>query len=349
MYSDYKSQQNTIERKLIADKDYIDRKFSGVHNHIGVVQGELHGVGKLVYSLKPGIGWILATIISISLNVGVNFIPQDHILEKPKDFVIALEDDFYEYVFVESNFIEDYLNPSLTYGVTGDFSKSIIFDYLTPAELGALNHTIMGKESANSGGYKAYSPYCYAGGHQFGAAMLSELGYVKIDNFEKQSKATKRGLGSHCKFMGNDNNWNIKGGLQTFLNSPNIQDAAFMKMLEGHIRTAKRNGVINDSTPAKRVGGLLMSAQFGIDRAIRWYKLGIDSKDGNKTRTSYYANVGEQAVKNANSGDLVYLPSVLLNKDSTIVNSDTLNNNEPVKDTRKNAIIEKLIGQLSGK
>jgi hypothetical protein len=122
-----------------------------------------------------------------------------------------------------------------------------------------------------------------------------------------------------------------------------------MKMLDGHIRTAKRNGVINDSTPAKRVGGLLMSAQFGIDRAIRWYKLGIDSKDGNKTRTSYYANVGEQAVKNANSGDLVYLPSVLLNKDSTIVNSDTLNNNEPVKDTRKNAIIEKLIGQLSGK
>jgi hypothetical protein len=46
---------------------------------------------------------------------------------------------------------------------------------------------------------------------------------------------------------------------------------------------------------------------------------------------------------------LVYLPSVLLDKDSTIVNSDTLNNNEPVKDTRKNAIIEKLIGQLSGK
>lgn len=349
MYSDYKPHQTTIERKIIVDKDYIDHRFSGVHSHIGLVQGELHGVGKLVHSLKPGIGWFLATVIAVGLNIAVGSIQSGSMLETPKDLIISLEDDFYEYVFVESNFIEDYLNPSLKYGVTGDFSKSIVFDYLTPAELGALNRAIMGKESADAGGYTAYSNYCYAGGHQFGAAMLSELGYIKLDSFKKQSNATKRGLGNHCAFMGDASNWNIQGGLQTFLNSPNIQDAAFMKMLEGHIRTAKRNGVINDSTPAKKVGGLLMSAQFGIDRAIRWYKLGIDSKDGNKTRTSYYANIGEQAVKNATPADAAYLPSVLLNKNNTIVNSDTSGNIEPEQDTRKNAIVEKLIGHLSGK
>lgn len=317
-FSDYNNEPEYIDRYT------FESSISSIHSHLNRIQNQINGVGSLVYSLKPGIGWFMSIVIAVVLNVVIFNIPEN---SKYEGYISKLE--YYENVVFSKMFVDDRL-PS-DYSISENFSDSLIFKYLTPYQFGAVNYKIIQNESLSAGGYKAFSNFCYAGAHQFGAAMLKDLGYIKSSNFNKQTRATKRGRGKHCEFMKNENNWTIPGGLQTFLNSPEIQDTAFIRMIEGHLRTARRNGILNDSTPAHIVGGIISSSQFGIGRTIDWYKLGLEYKDGNKTKVSKYANDGELAVKYAKETDIQYLPSVMA--------SQTVSNNV----NKQNDITEKLL------
>lgn len=322
----------------VVTKSYVDGVAAGIHRHISIIQGDLHGVRSLLFKLKPGIGWFATITLAIALNILITLIPTNSVYATPVDYIVEAEDVIYDILFIDDTNQSDVELADAQ--PTGDFKNSLVFNYMTPAQFGALNKVIWKHESANSGGYAAFSNYCYAGAHQFGAAMLTELGYMKHANFKKQSRSTQNGLGNHCSYMKDSNNWNIAGGLRTFLDTPAIQDAAFMKMIDGHIRIGIKNGVINDSTSAKRVGGFIMASQFGRKKSIRWYKLGINSHDGNRTKTSYYATRGETAVQNSTAADVAYLPSIL-----KVSSNQTVTDHA---DVRSNAKVEKLLSLLEG-
>ena len=194
-------------------------------------------------------------------------------------------------------------------------------DLLTPEQLGALTLNI----AATEGDYPVISWRGYLGRYQMGGEMLTTLGYLKPSAFNQldalsqvgvcvingtayRSKPANYEQCAHRRFLLNPANWTLAGGASTFLASKATQDQAFLSMLEGHLINAKRAKTIQEDTPAPTVGGFLKAAQFGVKKAIRWYRLGVDSHDGNGVLTSTYARQGEEAVREAQPEDARFAP-----------------------------------------
>lgn len=196
-----------------------------------------------------------------------------------------------------------------------------VYNRLTPEQLGALTLNI----AATEGDYPTISWRGYLGRYQFGGEMLTRLGHIKPSAFHQLDPLSKVGVCviqgtayqnkpanfeqcAHRRFLLNPANWTLAGGANTFLASKTTQDQAFLDMLENHLADAKRAQALNADTPAYKVGGFLKAAQFGVRKAIRWYRLGVDSHDGNGKRTSTYARQGEEAVREARPNDARFAP-----------------------------------------
>lgn len=222
--------------------------------------------------------------------------------------LLALSIIFQENVYVENSLLilEDIEDLVIDFTLSSEidpmvydvkYSSKSLHSFLTGVQIQALMDAIGAKE----GNYLTVSRRGYLGKYQFGAEMLTELGFIKRENFDRLPKYTKNGVHgkAHKQFLLDSSNWTIAGGSVAFLNSKSLQDSAFLRMVEGHLKYLIKNGVINENTSPEKIGGVIFAAQFGRSKVKKLVKYGLDSHDGNKVKTSYYYSLGVKAIQNA--------------------------------------------------
>lgn len=138
--------------------------------------------------------------------------------------------------------------------------------------------TLGQRESGNN--YQAVNTLGYLGKYQFGAMALEDVGLVKPG-------VGKKGL----RALNNPSNWTIEGGKETFLNSPEIQEAAMKTLTTRNFKTLKRIGVLNEnSSPDQIAGALATSHLLGPGGAKEVILKGVNKQDAYGTSGySYYA------------------------------------------------------------
>lgn len=130
----------------------------------------------------------------------------------------------------------------------------------------------------------------YAGMYQMGAPALETVGYIKAGTWHTP------GTGGHYEILTNKNPsyWTDKcpGGLEQFLNTPEIQEAAMIAMTIGNYRGLKQQGVLTDSSPADVKAGYLAAAHIsGVGGAAKLAG-GSVTRDGNGTPNDKYYRLG---------------------------------------------------------
>ena len=130
----------------------------------------------------------------------------------------------------------------------------------------------------------------YSGMYQMGASALETVGYIKAGTWRTP------GTGAHYEILTNKNPsyWTDKcpGGIEQFLNTPEIQEAAMIAMTIGNYRGLKREGVLTDSSPADVKAGYLAAAHIsGVGGAAKLAG-GTVTRDGNGTPNNSYYRLG---------------------------------------------------------
>jgi hypothetical protein len=139
------------------------------------------------------------------------------------------------------------------------------------------------RESRNN--YKAENTIGYLGKYQFGAAALEDLGFIKRGASKK---------GKNKEVLNDPKNWNLSGGKQEFLNSPDLQENAFALYTAKNYGTLIKLKVLNKDSSAEEKGGYLMAAHLlGPGGALK-LKQGEIGKDAYGTTSSSYYALGSQ-------------------------------------------------------
>ena len=154
--------------------------------------------------------------------------------------------------------------------------------------------TLRARESSHD--YQEVNQYGYLGAYQFGASALAVVGLVDNQAVHQAHRKVRKGLQpQHSQFLLNNANW-IGSNQQHFLNTPTLQDAAFISLANANVGQGFSTRALLKSNP-NRIAGYIAAAHLkGSGYADSWYLRGKDSKDGNGTRTSDYAALGEQAI-----------------------------------------------------
>jgi len=157
----------------------------------------------------------------------------------------------------------------------------------------AMQAAMLQRES--SGNYRAVNSIGYAGGYQFGAAALEDLGYLK--------RGASAGGNSA---MRNPANWTGRNGvtsLDGWLGDRPSQDTAFRELASRNYTTLRRIGRIDDSTPQAEVAGLLAASHLlGAGGAAA----NLGSVDANGVSGNEYFQIGQAATEFANSAPTQY-------------------------------------------
>ncbi|MBK8454118.1 MAG: hypothetical protein WAQ53_07970 [Thiofilum sp.] len=154
--------------------------------------------------------------------------------------------------------------------------------------------TLRARESSHN--YQIVNPYGYLGGYQFGASALATVGLVSTQAVQQAPKRVRQGLNpEHGAFLRNRANW-LGSNYQHFLSTPRLQDAAFISLANTNVGAGFGSRALIKTNP-NRIAGYIAAAHLkGSGAANSWYLRGKDSRDGNGTRTSDYAKLGEQAI-----------------------------------------------------
>ena len=249
----------------------------------------------------PKTGWVMAIIIAIIINLfAIPYLQKHDVPYLTTGLNTALE---YEaelaidlgILVADTITHTDRTAPSIPEGM------AIIG--LNAAEASALIESVRKSEAPS---YTIRNWAGYFGQWQFGAEALVTVGLVKRAEFEAAKRAgILRGNGGwkgQGKWLENPNNWTIPGGLNAYLKTPSIQDAAFIRLCNTNIRDGYQMRVLSRSTPAHKIAGWAKASHLkGTGAARRWYKYKIDSTDGNGTKTSTYALQAERAVQSLNN------------------------------------------------
>lgn len=164
---------------------------------------------------------------------------------------------------------------------------------LSPSSAKAVRDAVRNKESSNNY-QQPGNPQGFIGGYQFGTAALQDVGLVKQGTYDRNQSTVVNN-----RKLDNDNVWTIQGGKQAFLNSPELQDQAFDRYASQNIKTLKRQGVIDSSTPESDIGGYAAASHIsGAGGAKALSKGGIRA-DANGTTNRDYFSLGKTAVSNA--------------------------------------------------
>jgi hypothetical protein len=151
---------------------------------------------------------------------------------------------------------------------------------------GKLKAALGKKESGNN--YKAVNRLNYIGKYQMGAAMLTDLGYVKRGTSNKQ--------------LDDPSVWTGKGGATSkdvFLNSPELQETAMDAELVMNTSRLTQMGVIDASTTDQEKAGFLATAHLLGAGGARSMKRGIVKQDANGVTGNEYYKLGYEAVAGA--------------------------------------------------
>ena len=138
----------------------------------------------------------------------------------------------------------------------------------------------------SSGDYSAINDLGYAGGYQFGAAALEDLGYLKPRSSKLGNKAA----------MNDPANWTGKNGadnLDAFLKNTTLQDKVFQENLDANLVHLKRRGTVNSNTPPEDTFGFLAAAHLlgakGASDLNKTDANGVSGNDYFKLGSSAYA------------------------------------------------------------
>lgn len=138
-------------------------------------------------------------------------------------------------------------------------------------------------ESGNK--YNTVNSIGYIGKYQFGAAALTDRGYVKKGTTNSQ--------------LDDPNVWVGKDGIkskQDFLNNGPIQEKVMNEQVDANYKTLKRIGVPMDTLTDPQKGGLIASAHlYGPGGAKQFYN-GVVKADAYGTTTEKYYKEGYKAV-----------------------------------------------------
>lgn len=261
----------------------------------------LHRQQQLEANTRPRTGWVTAVLVAIVINLfAVPYLQKHDVPYISAGLNAALEYEA-ELAIDLGILAADTLTgtnravPSLPQGM------SIIG--LTTQEASALIESVRKSEAP---GYTTINWAGYHGQWQFGAEALVTVGLVKRSAFEAAKRnGTLRGNGGWIgqkQWLQHPAHWTIAGGLNTFLNSKSIQDAAFIRLANTNIQDGFRMRVLSQNTPAHKIAGWAKASHLkGTGAAKRWYKYRHDSKDGNQTRVSTYALQAERAVLSVQS------------------------------------------------
>jgi len=169
-------------------------------------------------------------------------------------------------------------------------------DAIGPLDTGvvaAMQAAMLQRES--SGNYRAVNSIGYAGGYQFGAAALEDLGYLKPGTSRAGNSA-----------MNNPANWTGRNGISSlngWLSDRSSQDVAFRELASRNYTTLRRIGRINDDTPQAEVAGLLAASHLlGAGGAAE----NLSSVDANGVSGNEYYQIGLAATDYANSAPTQY-------------------------------------------
>lgn len=246
-------------------------------------------------------GWVMACIIAIIINLfAVPYLQKHDVPYLTPALNTALE---YEAALAIDLGILVADKVTRTDRTTPGIPEGLAIIGLNAAEANALTESVRKSEAP---GYNIRNWAGYMGQWQFGAEALVTVGLVKRANFEAAKRnGTLRGNGGwkgQGKWLENPDNWTITGGLQAFMTTPSIQDAAFIRLSNINIRDGYRMRVLSKHTPAYKIAGWVKASHLkGTGNARKWYKYKQDSKDGNGTRTSTYALQAERAVQQINN------------------------------------------------
>lgn len=157
----------------------------------------------------------------------------------------------------------------------------------------AMQAAMLQRES--SGNYRAINSIGYAGGYQFGAAALEDLGYLRPGASQGGNRA-----------MNDPANWTGRNGVSSldgWLSNRPAQDTAFRELASQNYRTLRRIGRIDDSTPQAEVAGLLAASHLlGPGGAAE----NLNSVDAYGSSGNEYFQIGQAATEFANSSATPY-------------------------------------------
>lgn len=177
---------------------------------------------------------------------------------------------------------------------------------LSEEQTKALSGTIAARESGGKQGI--VNSYGYSGLYQMGAAALTDLGLVDRDKYFAAKKASGKNwfmdkkktgqMGGHEAFLRDPSNWKVEGGLNSFLGSRSMQDAAFHDLVNKNIAYGMKSGhALANNASSQKIAGYALAAHLGgAGAAENYYTHGKDKADAYGSKASAYAAMGENAV-----------------------------------------------------
>jgi hypothetical protein len=151
----------------------------------------------------------------------------------------------------------------------------------------ALKAVLGEKESNNN--YFAVNQLNYIGKYQMGAAMLTDLGYVK--------KGTKN------RDLDNPDSWTGKNGVtskDSFLSNSSEQEVAMDSELVLNEKRLRRMGVIDETSTSQEISGYMATSHLLGTGGARDMKRGVVKSDANGVTGNTYYKLGFHAVAGVN-------------------------------------------------
>lgn len=152
-------------------------------------------------------------------------------------------------------------------------------------------------KTESSGGKLDASNGSYIGKYQMGAAALADIGLIKME-------AYRRNKNRGASFLKNNANWTNGMTYEKFMSSHEIQDKAMLKYTNMHLSRALKELPKNKIDDKNELMGFLKAAHIaGYGGARNYVVRGVDSADGNGTKTSKYYNdiaLGKDGLSNVN-------------------------------------------------
>lgn len=138
--------------------------------------------------------------------------------------------------------------------------------------------------------YPVVNQFNFIGKYQFGAAVLAELGYIKMDAYR---------LYGGNKAVTYPSSWTGKDGVNSqedFLNNGPVQEKAIIALFKMNYSRLLKNGGIKSGDDQCTIAGMLSVAHLlGASGAKSW-RMSASGADANGTTGSKYFNRGRYAV-----------------------------------------------------
>lgn len=249
----------------------------------------------LEVNTNPPISWLIAIPFALAINLVALPYAQSNEIPLVSNLVKATLQIEKEWAIDLGVFVADKASGELRrlprqtdrYNILGLSSSQ------TTALLNNISHT------ESRGRYEIKNRFYYLGKWQFGASALAQVGLISRRALGKQKKCVKNG---RCQkaFLLNARNWKSGLSVSAYLASPSVQDAAMVRLCNYNISRGFKLRVLSKKSSPERIAGFAKAAHLkGVNSAKRWYKYGIDSKDGNGMKVSVYAKQAEKAVSSS--------------------------------------------------